>query len=137
MFDLITKDFGRLENRLFNDLMKSFDFDFDDFGVFDTKTASFEDKGDFYELRIAVDKDVDVSNVKIRVDETQDVPSVSVGYVVKTKNSQSAFHLQESLPDGVDTETIKALLEENELVVTVDKVKQETKKTRYIPIDKA
>ena len=46
MFDLITRDFSNH----FDSLMKAFDNDF--FEGFNVESPSFEDKGDFFELRI-------------------------------------------------------------------------------------
>ena len=133
MFDLITRDF---ENH-FSNLMKAFDDDF----LTDLKveSPSFEDKGDFFELRIPVEKSVQVSNVKVRVEDTLTLPVVTVAYAQRTKTSQSTYALQETLPEEANPETIKAVLDEDgNLVVTVDKKVEEKKpKTRVIPIERA
>ena len=70
MFDLITRDFSNH----FDGLMKAFDNDF--FEGFNVESPSFEDKGDFFELRIPVEKSVQVSNVKVRVEDTLTQPIV-------------------------------------------------------------
>lgn len=132
MFDLITRDF---ENH-FSNLMKAFDNDF--FTDLKVESPSFEDKGDFFELRIPVEKSVQVSNVKVRVEDTLTVPVVTVAYAQRTKTSQSTYALQETLPEEANPETIKAVLsEDGNLVVTVDrKVEEKKPKTRVIPIER-
>ena len=132
MFDLITRDF---ENH-FSNLMKAFDNDF--FEGLNVESPSFEDKGDFYELRIPVEKSVQVSNVKVRVEDTLTLPVVTVAYAQRTKTSQSTYALQETLPEEANPETLKAVLgDDGNLVVTVDKKVEERKpKTREIPIEK-
>lgn len=132
MFDLITRDF---ENH-FSNLMKAFDNDF--FEGLNVKSPSFEDKGDFFELRIPVEKSVQVSNVKVRVEDTLTLPVVTVAYAQRTKTSQSTYALQETLPEEANPETIKAVLgDDGNLVVTVDKkVEEEKPKSRMIPIEK-
>ena len=132
MFDLITRDF---ENH-FASIMKAFDNDF--FNDLKVESPSFEDKGDFFELRIPVEKSVQVSNVKVRVEDTLTLPVVTVAYAQRTKTSQSTYALQETLPEEANPETIKAVLDEDgNLVVTVDKKVEEKKPTsRIIPIEK-
>ena len=132
MFDLITRDF---ENHFAN-LMKAFDNEF--FEGLNVKSPSFEDKGDFFELRIPVEKSVQVSNVKVRVEDTLTLPVVTVAYAQRTKTSQSTYALQETLPEEANPETIKAVLgDDGNLVVTVDKKVEEKKPTsRIIPIEK-
>ena len=132
MFDLITRDF---ENH-FASIMKAFDNDF--FNDLKVESPSFEDKGDFFELRIPVEKSVQVSNVKVRVEDTLTLPVVTVAYAQRTKTSQSTYALQETLPKEANPETIKAVLgDDGNLVVTVDKkVEEEKPKSRMIPIEK-
>ncbi len=137
MFDLITSDFSNH----FDSLMKAFDNDF--FEGFNVESPSFEDKGDFFELRIPVEKSVQVSNVKVRVDNTwawmQPQPVVTVAYAQRTKTSQSTYAFQETLPEKANPETLKAVLDDDgNLVVTVDKKAEEKKpNSRIIPIEKA
>ena len=132
MFDLITRDF---ENH-FSNLMKAFDNEF--FEGLNVKSPCFEDKGDFFELRIPVEKSVQVSNVKVRVEDTVTLPIVTVAYAQRTKTSQSTYALQETLPEEANPETIKAVLDDDgNLVVTVGKKVEEKKPTsRIIPIEK-
>lgn len=132
MFDLITRDF---ENH-FSNLMKAFDFNF--FEGLNVESPSFEDKGDFFELRIPVEKSVQVSNVKVRVEDTLTLPVVTVAYAQRTKTSQSTYALQETLPEEANPETIKAVLsDDGNLVVTVGKKVEEKKpNSRIIPIEK-
>ena len=132
MLDLITRDF---ENH-FSNLMKEFDDYF--YEGLNVKSPSFEDKGDFFELRIPVEKSVQVSNVKVRVENTLTLPVVTVAYAQRTKTSQSTYAFQETLPKEANPETIKAVLSDDEnLVVTVDKKVEENKpNTREIPIEK-
>ena len=107
MFDLITRDFSNH----FDSLMKAFDNDF--FEGFNVESPSFEDKGDFFELRIPVEKSVQVSNVKVRVEDTFTQPIVTVAYAQRTKTSQSTYALQETLPEKANPETLKAVLDDD------------------------
>ena len=135
MFDLIKSDFSNH----FESLMKAFDNDF--FEGFNVESPSFEGKGDFFELRIPVEKSVQVSNVKVRVDNIwmRPQPVVTVAYAQRTKTSQSTYALQETLPEKANPETLKAVLDDDgNLVVTVDKKAEEKKPhSRIIPIEKA
>lgn len=132
MFDLITRDFSNH----FDSLMKAFDNDF--FEGFNVESPSFEDKGDFFELRIPVEKSVQVSNVKVRVENTLTHPVVTVAYAQRTKTSQSTYALQETLPEKANPETLKAVLDDdgNLVVTAVKKVEEKKPNSRAIPIEK-
>ena len=91
MRDLITSDFSNH----FESLMKAFNNDF--FEGFNVKSPCFEDKGDFFELRIPVEKSVQISNVKVRVEDTLTLPVVTVAYAQRTKTSQSTYPLARRL----------------------------------------
>ena len=132
MRDLITSDFSNH----FESLMKAFNNDF--FEGFNVKSPCFEDKGDFFELRIPVEKSVQISNVKVRVEDPLTLPVVTVAYAQRTKTSQSTYAFQETLPEEANPETIKAVLDDDgNLIVTVSKKVEEKKpKTRVIQVEK-
>lgn len=134
MFDLIKSDFSNH----FESLMKAFDNDF--FEGFNVESPSFEDKGDFFELRIPVEKSVQVSNVKVHVDNIwmRQQPVVTVAYAQRTKTSQSTYALQETLPEKANPETLKAVLDDdgNLVVTAVKKVEEKKPNSRAIPIEK-
>ena len=134
MFDLIKSDFSNH----FESLMKAFDNDF--FEGFNVESPSFEDKGDFFELRIPVETSVQVSNVKVRVEDALTHPVVTVAYAQpqRTKTSQSTYALQETLPEKANPETLKAVLDDdgNLVVTAVKKVEEKKPNSRAIPIEK-
>lgn len=78
---------------------------------------SFVDKGDHYELILKVGNGVDANNINVDFDGND----VTVVYKESCASSKMMVRISESLPEDADDSTLDAFIDNDKLIVSVDK----------------